>query len=78
MTVCFRVQILKTWLVTVRGLEHRVALAKDSQDVWVDNRRVETAGEFSEEGAEVRTTETLSSFDSFLKSTQSMMIFDIF
>ena len=79
MTVYFRVQILKTWLVTVRGLEHRVALAKDSQDVWVDNRRVETAGEFSEEGAEVRTTaETLSSFDSTLKSTQSMMTFLFF
>merc|ERR1711862_211793 len=49
-------KILKTWLVTVRGLEHRVALAKDSQDVWVDNRRVETAGEFSEEGADTHFT----------------------
>ena len=49
-------KILKTWLVNVGGLEHRVVLAKETQDVWVDSRKVETAGEFSEEGAETHFT----------------------
>ena len=43
-------QTEKTWLLLVARPEETF------QDVWVDSRKVETAGEFSEEGAETHFT----------------------
>ena len=49
-------QILKTWTVTISGVQHRVVLEKDTLDVWVDSSKVETAGEFFDGGAETHFT----------------------
>lgn len=49
-------QILKTWTVTISGVQHRVVLEKDTLDVWVDSTKVETAGEFFDGGAETHFT----------------------
>ena len=45
-------KIMKTWLLPVDGAMYRVVLEKDTLDVWVNGRRVETAGEFVDDGTE--------------------------
>ncbi len=43
---------LKTWVLPVEGEMCRVVLEKDTLDVWVNGRKMETAGEFADEGTE--------------------------
>lgn len=49
-------KVLKTWIVSHDGEDHRVVLEKDTLDVWVDNVKVDTAGEFFDGGAETHFT----------------------
>jgi len=43
---------MKAWHVTLEGIAFRVAMEKDTLDVWVNGDKVETAGEFTESGTE--------------------------
>jgi hypothetical protein len=45
-------KIMKTWLCHVAGLPFRIVLEKDTLDVWVNGRRVQTTGEFVDDGTE--------------------------
>jgi len=45
-------KIMKCWCFTIDGQNYRVALEKDSMDVWVNGNNVETTGEFVEDGTE--------------------------
>ena len=38
---------MKAWHVTLEGIPFRVAMEKDTLDVWVNGDKVETAGEFT-------------------------------
>ena len=38
---------MKAWHVTLEGVAFRVAMEKDTLDVWVNGDKVETAGEFT-------------------------------
>ena len=38
---------MKAWHVTLEGVAYRVAMEKDTLDVWVNGDKVETAGEFT-------------------------------
>ncbi len=43
---------MKTWILPVNGEMYRVVMEKDTLDIWVNGKRVETAGEFADEGTE--------------------------
>jgi len=45
-------KILQTWTLHVAGVPTRICLEKDSLDIWVNGRKVDTAGEFVEDGTE--------------------------
>ncbi|PAA93197.1 hypothetical protein BOX15_Mlig034551g3 [Macrostomum lignano] len=45
-------KVLKCWLCPVDGKMTRVVLEKDTLDVYVNSKRVETAGEFTDDGTE--------------------------
>lgn len=47
-----RSKISKTWLLKLDGVDCRIVLEKDSMDVWCNGQRMETTGEFSDEGTE--------------------------
>ncbi|PAA59116.1 hypothetical protein BOX15_Mlig022478g2, partial [Macrostomum lignano] len=49
-------RILKCWLPIIDGEFVRIVLEKDSLDVYVDGKVVETAGEFTDEGTETHFT----------------------
>ena len=43
---------MKTWILPVDGAMFRIVLEKDTLDIWVNGQKVETAGEFADEGTE--------------------------
>ena len=43
----FQSKAMKAWHVTLEGVAFRVAMEKDTLDVWVNGDKVETAGEFT-------------------------------
>jgi len=43
---------MKAWHVHLEGQHYRVAMEKDTLDVWVNGSKVETAGEFTDSGTE--------------------------
>jgi hypothetical protein len=43
---------MKTWILPVDGTMFRIVLEKDTLDIWVNGQKVETAGEFADEGTE--------------------------
>ncbi|CAL4058708.1 unnamed protein product [Meganyctiphanes norvegica] len=45
-------KILKTWLFPLEGEFMRVVLEKDTLDVWVNGEKLDTTGEFVEDGTE--------------------------
>lgn len=45
-------KILNTWIVTIAGNPLRVALEKDTLDIWVNGEKAETTAEFVENGTE--------------------------
>lgn len=45
-------KVQKAWVLTIAGNPIRVCLEKDTLDVWVNGDKVETFGEFGEEGTE--------------------------
>ncbi|XP_029696068.1 fas apoptotic inhibitory molecule 1-like [Takifugu rubripes] len=47
-----RAQTTSTWLLNVDGQDCRVVLEKDTMDVWCNGQKMETTGEFVEDGTE--------------------------
>ena len=43
---------MKSWVLELDGVDTRVVLEKHTLDVWVNGQKVETTGEFAEEGTE--------------------------
>lgn len=49
-------KILKTWTLDISDEPTRIVLEKDTLDVWVNGEKVETAGEFVDDGTETHFT----------------------
>uniref|UniRef100_A0A8D0FJQ1 Fas apoptotic inhibitory molecule 1 n=2 Tax=Strigidae TaxID=30459 RepID=A0A8D0FJQ1_STROC len=47
-----RSKTTNTWVLSLGGTDYRVVLEKDTMDVWCNGRKMETAGEFVEDGTE--------------------------
>ena len=43
-------KIMKTWILPVNGAMFRIVLEKDTLDIWVNGKKAEVAGEFTDEG----------------------------
>ncbi|XP_045123326.1 fas apoptotic inhibitory molecule 1-like isoform X2 [Portunus trituberculatus] len=62
-------KILKTWLFPLEGALTRVVLEKDTLDVWVNGNRLDTAGEFVDDGTE--THFDLSGHPAYIRAVSS-------
>nr|XP_043870793.1 fas apoptotic inhibitory molecule b isoform X1 [Solea senegalensis] len=62
-----RAQTTKTWLLSVDGEECRVVLEKDTMDVWCNGQKMDTTGEFVDDGTE--TSFTLREHECCIKAT---------
>lgn len=62
-------KILRTWIVDVDGEPTRVVLEKDTLDVWVNGEKIETAGEFVEDGTE--THFAIGPYQAYIKAVSS-------
>ncbi|CAG00856.1 unnamed protein product, partial [Tetraodon nigroviridis] len=49
-----RARTTRTWLLKVDGQDCRVVLEKDTMDVWCNGQKMETTGEFVDDGTETR------------------------
>ncbi|XP_062236339.1 fas apoptotic inhibitory molecule b [Platichthys flesus] len=49
-----RTKRTETWLLQVDGEDRRVVLEKDTMDVWCNGQKMETTGEFVDDGTETR------------------------
>ncbi|XP_051985782.1 fas apoptotic inhibitory molecule b [Xyrauchen texanus] len=47
-----RSKISKTWLLKLDGSDCRIVLEKDTLDVWCNGQKMETMGEFGDDGTE--------------------------
>eukprot|EP00076_Gallus_gallus_P042933 XP_025008471.1 fas apoptotic inhibitory molecule 1 isoform X1 [Gallus gallus] len=47
-----RSKTTNTWVLSLGGTDYRVVLEKDTMDVWCNGEKMETAGEFVEDGTE--------------------------
>ncbi|XP_051282885.1 fas apoptotic inhibitory molecule b [Dicentrarchus labrax] len=47
-----KAQTTKTWLLRVDGADCRVVLEKDTMDVWCNGQKMDTTGEFVDDGTE--------------------------
>ncbi|XP_006004375.1 fas apoptotic inhibitory molecule a [Latimeria chalumnae] len=47
-----RSRITNTWVLNLDGVDSRIVLEKDTMDVWYNGKRMETAGEFVDDGTE--------------------------
>ncbi|KAM6348529.1 fas apoptotic inhibitory molecule 1 isoform 1-T1 [Alca torda] len=47
-----RSKTTNTWILSLGGTDYRVVLEKDTMDVWCNGQKMETAGEFVEDGTE--------------------------
>ncbi|KAF7652724.1 hypothetical protein LDENG_00093440 [Lucifuga dentata] len=64
-----RAQSSRTWSVHVDGEDCRIVLEKDTMDVWCNGQRMDTTGEFVDNGAE--TTFTLGEHECCIKAVSS-------
>ncbi|XP_035477630.2 fas apoptotic inhibitory molecule b [Scophthalmus maximus] len=64
-----RAKSTETWLLRVDGEDRRVVLEKDTMDVWCNGQKMETTGEFVDDGSE--TSFTLGEHECCIKATIS-------
>ncbi|XP_041822600.1 fas apoptotic inhibitory molecule 1-like [Chelmon rostratus] len=64
-----RAQTTKTWLLKVDGEDCRVVLEKDTMDVWCNGQKMDTMGEFVDDGTE--THFTVGEHECCIKATTS-------
>lgn len=51
-----RSKVTSTWVLNLDGMDCRVVLEKDTMDVWCNGEKIETAGEFVDDGTETHFT----------------------
>ncbi|XP_032920459.1 fas apoptotic inhibitory molecule 1 isoform X1 [Catharus ustulatus] len=51
-----RLKTTNTWILNLGGTDYRIVLEKDTMDVWCNGEKMETAGEFVEDGTETHFT----------------------
>ncbi|XP_027750907.1 fas apoptotic inhibitory molecule 1 isoform X1 [Empidonax traillii] len=51
-----RLKTTNTWILNLDGTDYRIVLEKDTMDVWCNGEKMETAGEFVEDGTETHFT----------------------
>ncbi|CAL8289634.1 unnamed protein product [Lota lota] len=49
-----RAKVTNTWLLKVDGEDCRVVLEKDTMDVWCNGQKMDTTGDFVDDGTETR------------------------
>ncbi|XP_067004137.1 fas apoptotic inhibitory molecule 1 [Anabrus simplex] len=59
----------KTWIVNIGNETYRVVLEKDTLDIWANGQKLETMGEFVEDGTE--THFTLGDTPAYIKAVTS-------
>uniref|UniRef100_A0A8C0Z6X4 Fas apoptotic inhibitory molecule 1 n=6 Tax=Canidae TaxID=9608 RepID=A0A8C0Z6X4_CANLF len=64
-----RSKTTNTWVLHLDGEDFRVVLEKDTMDVWCNGKRMETAGEFVEDGTE--THFSVGNHDCYIKAVSS-------
>ncbi|XP_046902809.1 fas apoptotic inhibitory molecule a isoform X2 [Hypomesus transpacificus] len=64
-----RSKTTSTWVLNLDGIDSRVVLEKDTMDIWCNGQKMETAGEFVEDGTE--THFTLGDHDCCIKAVSS-------
>ncbi|KAM9334297.1 fas apoptotic inhibitory molecule 1-like [Symphorus nematophorus] len=64
-----RAQTTKTWLLKVDGEDFRIVLEKDTMDVWCNGQKMDTMGEFVDDGTE--THFTVGGHDCCIKAASS-------
>ncbi|XP_034035619.1 fas apoptotic inhibitory molecule 1-like [Thalassophryne amazonica] len=47
-----RAKTTKTWLLSVDGHDYRIVLEKNTMDVWCNGQKMDTVGEFADDGTE--------------------------
>ena len=62
-------KIMKTWVLPVNGDMYRIVMEKDTLDIWVNGKRADTAGEFTDDGTE--THFTVAGTPAFIKAVSS-------
>uniref|UniRef100_A0A0B6ZCF4 Fas apoptotic inhibitory molecule 1 n=1 Tax=Arion vulgaris TaxID=1028688 RepID=A0A0B6ZCF4_9EUPU len=60
-------KIMRAWVLYIAGNDTRVVLEKDTLDVWVNGRKVETTGEFVDDGTE--THFEIENHSAYIKGT---------
>ncbi|XP_014041715.1 fas apoptotic inhibitory molecule 1-like [Salmo salar] len=51
-----RSKVTKTWVLQVDGVDCRIVLEKDTMDIWFNGQKMETEGEFVDDGTETHFT----------------------
>ncbi|XP_037542238.1 fas apoptotic inhibitory molecule a isoform X1 [Nematolebias whitei] len=51
-----RSKVTSTWLLNLDGTDCRIVLEKDTMDIWCNGEKIETAGEFVDDGTETHFT----------------------
>lgn len=64
-----RCRVTSTWVLNLDGIDCRIVLEKDTMDIWCNGQKMETAGEFVEDGTE--THFTLGDHDCCIKAVSS-------
>ncbi|XP_048455016.1 fas apoptotic inhibitory molecule a isoform X2 [Rhincodon typus] len=64
-----RSKTTNTWILNLDGIDARIVLEKDTMDVWCNGKKVETAGEFVDDGTE--THFTIENHDCCIKAVSS-------
>ncbi|XP_073708471.1 fas apoptotic inhibitory molecule b [Garra rufa] len=64
-----RAKISKTWVLKLDGADYRIVLEKDTMDVWCNGQKMETTGEFTENGSE--THFAVENHECCIKATSS-------
>ncbi|XP_043851218.1 fas apoptotic inhibitory molecule 1 isoform X1 [Dromiciops gliroides] len=64
-----RSKTTNTWVLRLDGTDFRVVLEKDTMDVWCNGKKLETAGEFVDDGTE--THFTINNHECYIKAVSS-------
>ncbi|XP_041116302.1 fas apoptotic inhibitory molecule a [Polyodon spathula] len=58
-----------TWVINLDGVDCRIVLEKDTMDIWCNGKKMETAGEFVDDGTE--THFTIGDHECYIKAVSS-------
>ncbi|XP_044522611.1 fas apoptotic inhibitory molecule 1 isoform X1 [Gracilinanus agilis] len=64
-----RSKTTNTWILRLDGVDFRVVLEKDTMDVWCNGKKMETAGEFVDDGTE--THFSIGNHECYIKAVSS-------